>query len=137
MDPKEAADVQKICSEASDRLKKLEILRRDKKGESPEAQKISLQLKDDLDGISNRVNQCAAKPTGDMPTSAVFDKLNMLLRDPLKDDGSGMRACRKIISDARQLARFTTGANREALLLDASNAENVADVLEGTDKINK
>ena len=69
---------------ASHRLKQLEALRKAGKGESQEAQKLALQLKDDLEGISNRVNQCAAKPTGEMPTKAVLDKLGKLLRDPMK-----------------------------------------------------
>ena len=88
-----------------------------------------MQLKEDLEAISNRVNQCASKPTGEMPTKAVVDKLGQLYRDPLKDDGRGLRAVRKIIGDARQLARYTTGTVRDALLEDAANAEEMTDIL--------
>ena len=49
-------------------------------GETAEAQKLAMQLKEDLEAISNRVNQCASKPTGEMPTKAVVDKLGQLYR---------------------------------------------------------
>jgi len=42
-------------------------------------------------------------------------------------------AVRKIISDARQLAAFTTGSVKEALLEDAKSAEVTLDQLEGKD----
>ena len=45
-----------------------------------------------------------------------------------------MRAVRKLIGDARQLARFSSGAVREALLEDAARAEEMADILEAAIK---
>ena len=59
-----------ICKSASDKLDKLEKLRAAGKGASPEAQALAIELRDDLEAISNRVNQCATKQSGDLPTQA-------------------------------------------------------------------
>ena len=46
-------------------------------------------------------------------TQAELDKAKQLFTNPLKDDGTGVKAVRKIISDARQLASFVTGPVKE------------------------
>ena len=48
----------------------------------------------------------------------------------MKDDGSGIKAVRKIISDARQLAGLCSGPIKEALLDEAKSAEETLDELE-------
>ena len=55
--------------------------------------------------------------------------MGQLYRDPLKDDGRGLRAVRKLIGDAEELARYTTGTTRDALLEDAGIAKDLTDIL--------
>ena len=106
---KEREELQAICRQAEEKLAKLEKLRAAGKGDSAEAQALAIELRDDLEAISNRVNQCATKQSGDLPTQAQLDKAQQLFSNPLKDDGSGVKAVRKIISDARQLSAFVSG----------------------------
>ena len=127
---KERQELENICNSAEDKLRKLEALRNAGKGDSPEAQRLAIELKDDLEAISNRVNQCATKQSGDLPTQSQLDKAKQLFSNPLKDDGSGIKAVRKIISDARQLAGLCSGPIKEALLDEAKSAEETLDELE-------
>ena len=60
--------------------------------------------------------------------SLILEKLGQLYRDPLKDDGRGLRAVRKLIGDAEELARYTTGTTRDALLEDAGISEDLTDI---------
>ena len=80
-----------VCHAAEQKLRKLEALRTAGKGNSPEAQALAIELRDDLETISNRVNQCATKQSGDLPTQAQLDKAQQLFSNPLKDDGSGVK----------------------------------------------
>merc|ERR1719204_2302276 len=127
---KERQELENICNSAEDKLRKLEALRNAGKGDSPEAQRLAIELRDDLEAISNRVNQCATKQSGDLPTQSQLDKAKQLFSNPLKDDGSGIKAVRKIISDARQLAGLCSGPIKEALLDEAKSAEETLDELE-------
>jgi len=127
---KEREELHAICCQAEDKLAKLEKLRAAGKGASPEAQALAIELRDDLEAISNRVNQCATKQSGDLPTQAELDRAKQLFTNPLKDDGSGVKAVRKIISDARQLASYVSGPVKEALLDNAASTEQTLDELE-------
>ena len=126
---KERQELENICNSAEDKLRKLEALPNGEKGDSPEAQRLAIELRDDLEAISNR-DQCATKQSGDLPTQSQLDKAKQLFSNPLKDDGSGIKAVRKIISDARQLAGLCSGPIKEALLDEAKSAEETLDELE-------
>ena len=52
------------------------------------SQALAIQLRDDLESISNRVNQCATKQSGDLPTQSQLDKAKTLFSNPLKEWGS-------------------------------------------------
>lgn len=90
MNAKDKAEMDRLAAEGKDKLTKLEKLRDAQKGETAEAQKLAMELKDDLDTVSGKVAQIAAKPSSDIPMASAMDKLGKLFRDPLKDDGSGM-----------------------------------------------
>ena len=53
---KERQELENICNSAEDKLRKLEALRNAGKGDSTEAQRLAIELKDNLEAISNRVN---------------------------------------------------------------------------------
>ena len=82
-----------------------------------------------LKTILNRVKNCSNQQATEIPIQSQFDQAQELFSNPLKDDGSGIQAVRKIISDARQLGRFSSGDVRDDLFAKADDAGSTLDQL--------
>jgi vinculin len=81
MNAKDKAEMDRLAAQGKDKLTKLEKLRDAQKGETAEAQKLAMELKDDLDTVSGKVAQIAAKPSSDIPMASAMDKLGKLFRE--------------------------------------------------------
>ncbi|KAG8434951.1 hypothetical protein GDO86_013061 [Hymenochirus boettgeri] len=129
-DPKEKEDILRSLGEIAALTAKLTDLRRQGKGDSPEARALAKQIATSLQNLQNKVNRAVANSR---PVKAAVnmegkvEQAHRWIDNPSVDDrGVGQAAIRGLIAEGRRLANSMMGPFRQDMMAKCDRVEQLA-----------
>ncbi|KAJ8418198.1 hypothetical protein AAFF_G00139070 [Aldrovandia affinis] len=118
-DPKERDDILRCISDIAAMTAKLSELRRQGKGDTPEARALAKHIATALQNLQSKTNRAVANSRPAKPANNLEGKMEQALRwieNPSLDDrGVGQAAIRGLVADGRRLANGMLGPYRQEL----------------------
>ncbi|KAM9476839.1 vinculin a isoform 2-T2 [Clarias gariepinus] len=128
-DPKERDDILRSVSEIAGLTAKLSELRRQGKGDTPEARLLAKQIGTALQNLQAKTNRAVANMRPAKAAVTLEGKMEQAQRwinNPSVDDrGVGQAALRGLIAEGRRLANSLPGPYRQELLAKCDRAEQL------------
>ncbi|XP_036402190.1 vinculin-like isoform X2 [Megalops cyprinoides] len=128
-DPKERDDILRSIAEIAAMTAKLCELRRQGKGDTPEARALAKQIGTALQNLQSKVNRAVANSRPAKAAVNLEGKMEQALRwieNPSLDDrGVGQAAIRALVAEGRRLANGMLGPYRQELLARCDRVEQL------------
>ncbi|XP_036430591.1 vinculin a isoform X3 [Colossoma macropomum] len=128
-DPKERDDILRSIAEIAGLTAKLVELRRQGKGDTPEARALAKQIGTALQNLQAKTNRAVANMRPAKAAVTLEGKMEQAMRwinNPSVDDhGVGQAAIRGLIAEGRRLANSLPGPYRQELLAKCERAEQL------------
>ncbi|KAL6487065.1 hypothetical protein MHYP_G00036910 [Metynnis hypsauchen] len=128
-DPKERDDILRSIAEIAGLTAKLVELRRQGKGNTPEARSLAKQIGTALQNLQAKTNRAVANMRPAKAAVTLEGKMEQAMRwinNPSVDDhGVGQAAIRGLIAEGRRLANSLPGPYRQELLAKCERAEQL------------
>ncbi|XP_017552033.1 vinculin a isoform X3 [Pygocentrus nattereri] len=128
-DPKERDDILRSIAEIAGLTAKLVELRRQGKGDTPEARSLAKQIGTALQNLQAKTNRAVANMRPAKAAVTLEGKMEQAMRwinNPSVDDhGVGQAAIRGLIAEGRRLANSLPGPYRQELLAKCERAEQL------------
>ncbi|XP_072534276.1 vinculin a isoform X1 [Salminus brasiliensis] len=128
-DPKERDDILRSIGEIAGLTAKLVELRRQGKGDTPEARALAKQIGTALQNLQAKTNRAVANMRPAKAAVTLEGKMEQAMRwinNPSMDDrGVGQAAIRGLIAEGRRLANSLPGPYRQELLAKCERAEQL------------
>ncbi|XP_022540395.2 vinculin a isoform X4 [Astyanax mexicanus] len=128
-DPKERDDILRSIGEIAGLTAKLMELRRQGKGDTPEARALAKQIGTALQNLQAKTNRAVANMRPAKAAVTLEGKMEQAMRwinNPSVDDrGVGQAAIRGLIAEGRRLANSLPGPYRQELLAKCERAEQL------------
>uniref|UniRef100_A0A8C5WDS3 Vinculin n=1 Tax=Leptobrachium leishanense TaxID=445787 RepID=A0A8C5WDS3_9ANUR len=129
-DPKDREDILRSLGEISAMTAKLKDLRRQGKGDSPEARALAKQIATSLQNLQNKVNRAVANSRPVKAAVNMEGKVEQAQRwidNPTLDDkGVGQAAIRAMVAEGRRLANSMIGPFRQDMMAKCDRVEQLA-----------
>ncbi|XP_015270012.1 PREDICTED: vinculin [Gekko japonicus] len=129
-DPKERDDILRSLGEISALTAKLSDLRKQGKGDSPEARALAKQIATSLQNLQSKTNRAVANSRPVKAAVHLEGKIEQAQRwidNPTVDDrGVGQAAIRGLVAEGRRLANVMLGPYRQDLLARCDRVEQLA-----------
>ncbi|KAL8202224.1 UNVERIFIED_CONTAM: hypothetical protein K2H54_003170, partial [Gekko kuhli] len=129
-DPKERDDILRSLGEISTLTAKLSDLRKQGKGDSPEARALAKQIATSLQNLQSKTNRVVANSRPVKAAVHLEGKIEQAQRwidNPTVDDrGVGQAAIRGLVAEGRRLANVMMGPYRQDLLARCDRVEQLA-----------
>ncbi|XP_029465426.1 vinculin isoform X3 [Rhinatrema bivittatum] len=129
-DPKERDDILRSLGEIAALTAKLSDLRRQGKGDSPEARALAKQLATSLQNLQTKTNRAVANSRPVKAAVNLEGKIEQAQRwidNPTVDDrGVGQAAVRGLVAEGRRLANVMMGPYRQDMLAKCDRVEQLA-----------
>ncbi|KAM8924152.1 vinculin isoform 1-T1 [Pelodytes ibericus] len=129
-DPKDREDILRSLGEIAALTAKLSDLRRQGKGDSPEARALAKQIATSLQNLQTKVNRAVANSRPVKAAINMEGKVEQAQRwidNPTVDDrGVGQAAIRAMVAEGRRLANSMMGPFRQDMLAKCDRVEQLA-----------
>ncbi|XP_064418618.1 vinculin a isoform X4 [Latimeria chalumnae] len=129
-DPKEREDIVRSLGEISALTAKLSDLRRQGKGDTPEARALAKQIATALQNLQSKTNRAVANSRPAKAAVNLEGKIEQAQRwidNPMIDDrGVGQTAIRGLVAEGRRLANAMMGPYRQDLLAKCDRVDQLA-----------
>ncbi|XP_030059062.1 vinculin isoform X1 [Microcaecilia unicolor] len=129
-DPKERDDILRSLGEIAALTAKLSDLRRQGKGDSPEARALAKQLATSLQNLQTKTNRAVANSRPVKAAVNLEGKIEQAQRwidNPTVDDrGVGQAAIRGLVAEGRRLANVMMGPYRQDMLAKCDRVDQLA-----------
>nr|XP_033799445.1 vinculin isoform X2 [Geotrypetes seraphini] len=129
-DPKERDDILRSLGEIATLTAKLSDLRRQGKGDSPEARALAKQLATSLQNLQTKTNRAVANSRPVKAAVNLEGKIEQAQRwidNPTVDDrGVGQAAIRGLVAEGRRLANVMMGPYRQDMLAKCDRVDQLA-----------
>ncbi|XP_054609735.1 vinculin [Dunckerocampus dactyliophorus] len=128
-DPKERDDILRSIAEIAAMTAKLSDLRRQGKGDTPEARTLAKQIATALQNLQSKTNKAVAnsRPAkADVHLEGKIEQAQRWIDNPTVDDnGVGQAAIRGLVAEGRRLANALPGPYRQELLGKCEQVEQL------------
>ncbi|XP_078498876.1 vinculin isoform X2 [Lissotriton helveticus] len=129
-DPKEREDILRSIGEIAMQTAKLSDLRRQGKGDSPEARALAKQIATSLQNLQSKTNRAVANSRPAKAAVNLEGKIEQAQRwidnPSIEDRGVGQAAIRGLVAEGRRLANVMTGPYRQDMLAKCDRVEQLS-----------
>ncbi|XP_069096939.1 vinculin isoform X2 [Pleurodeles waltl] len=129
-DPKEREDILRSLGEIAMQTAKLSDLRRQGKGDSPEARALAKQIATSLQNLQSKTNRAVANSRPAKAAVNLEGKIEQAQRwidnPSIEDRGVGQTAIRGLVAEGRRLANAMSGPYRQDMLAKCDRVEQLS-----------
>lgn len=129
-DPKEREDILRSIGEIAMQTAKLSDLRRQGKGDSPEARALAKQIATSLQNLQSKTNRAVANSRPAKAAVNLEGKIEQAQRwidnPSIEDRGVGQAAIRGLVAEGRRLANVMAGPYRQDMLAKCDRVEQLS-----------
>ncbi|XP_069467061.1 vinculin isoform X2 [Ambystoma mexicanum] len=129
-DPKEREDILRSLGEIAMQTAKLSDLRRQGKGDSPEARALAKQIATSLQNLQSKTNRAVANSRPAKAAVNLEGKIEQAQRwidnPSVEDRGVGQAAIRGLVAEGRRLANVMAGPYRQDMLAKCDRVEQLS-----------